>query len=46
MLTEMQTDTEPDRVRKEIIEKEQVAKDNILPPDKQLSVPGRDTGES
>ena len=46
MVTEMQMDTEPDRVRKEIIKKEQVAKDIILPPDKQLSVPGWDTGES
>ena len=42
----MHTDIEPDRVHKEIIEKEQAAEDNILPPDKQLSVPGRDTGES
>ena len=46
MLTKMQMDTEPDIVRKEIIKKEQEAEDNILPPDKQLSVPGRDTGES
>ena len=46
MVTEMQMDTEPDRVRKEIIKKEQAAEDNILPPDKQLSVLGRDNGES
>ena len=39
-------DIELDRVCKEIIEKEQAAKDNILPLDKQLSVPRRDTGES
>ena len=46
MATEMQTDTEPDRVCKEIIKKDQAAEDIILLPDKQLSVPGRDTGES
>jgi len=60
MVTEMQTDTEPDRVPKEIINKEQAAEDimhslnkqftivadKILPPEKQQSVPGRDTGES
>ena len=46
MVTEMQTDTEPNRVHKDIIKKEQAAEDNILPPDKQLSVPGWDTGES
>ena len=46
MVTEMQKDTDPDRVRKEIIKKEQAAKDIILPPEEQLSVPGRDTGES
>ena len=46
MLTEMKMDTEPDRVCNEIIEKEQATEDNILLPDKQLSVPGRDTGES
>ena len=46
MHTEMQTDTEPDRVCNEIIEKEQAVEDNILPPDKQLSVPGRHNGES
>ena len=60
MVIEMQTDPEPDRVRKEIIKKEQVAEDimcglnkqfiifanKILPPDKQESVPGRDTGKS
>ena len=60
MVTEMQMDTDPDQVWKEIINKEQVAEDNmhslkkqftivankILPPEKQQSVPGRDTGES
>ena len=60
MLTEMQTDTELDRVQKELVDKEQAAKDimrglnkqftifanKILPPDKQQSVPGRDTSES
>ena len=46
MVTEMQTDTDPNRVCKETIKKEQAAEDNILPPEKQLSVPGRDTGES
>ena len=60
MLTEMQTDTELDRVQKEIVEKEQATKDimhslnkqftilanNILPPEKQQSVSGQDTGES
>ena len=59
MLTEMQTDTELDKVQ-EIVEKEQAADDimcnlnkqfnifanKILPPEKQQSVPGRDTGES
>ena len=45
MVTEMQTDTEPNRVHKEIIKKEQAAKDIILSPDKQLSVPGQDTSE-
>ena len=43
--TKMQMDTEPDRVRKEIVKKEQAAED-IMPPNKQQSVPGRDTGES
>ena len=60
MLTDMHTDTELDRVQKDIVEKEQVAKDimrslkkqftifanKIIPPEKQQSVPGRDTGES
>ena len=45
MVTEMQTDTEPNRVQKEIIKKEQAAED-IMPLEKQQSVPGRDTGES
>ena len=60
MVTEMQMDTEPNRVEKEIIQKEQAAEDimrnlnkqftifanKIIPPEKQQSVPGRDTGES
>ena len=46
MVIEMQKDTEPNIVRKEIIKKEQAAKYVILLPDKQLSVPGWDTGES
>ena len=53
MLTEMQTDTELERVQKELLAKEQAADkqftiftNKILPPDKQHSVPGRDTGES
>ena len=46
MVTEMQMDTEPDKVCKEIIKKEKATKDIILPPDKQLSVSGWDTGES
>ena len=46
MVIDMQTDTNPDSVHKEIINKEQAAEDIILPLDKQLSVSGRDTGES
>ena len=60
MLTEMQMDTELDRVHKEIVEKEQAVEDimhslnkqftiftnKILSPEKQQSVPGRDTGDS
>ena len=60
MLTEMQMDTELDKVQKDIVEKEQAAEDimrslnkqftifanKILPPKKQQSVLGRDTGES
>ena len=59
-IKEIQTDTEPDKVKKEIIQKDKAAKyimcslhkqftiftNKILPPDKQQSVPGRDTGES
>ena len=46
MVTDMQMDKNPNKVHKEIIKKEQEAEDIILPPDKQLSFLGRDTGES
>ena len=38
MLTEMQMDTELDRVQKEIVEKEQVAKDIMCNLNKQVTI--------